>query len=194
MFLIAILAGFAKLARLILVVVALLHGQRHDAQQKPSDDEATGGLMCSHGAHCPSPVTGAPTGDRPSRGIALCARGVPGDWCPRSMGDHDTHRGELCPDDTVGASYGVVRADHAAARAGLAGHPPDPKRRERAREVPRARRLRWVLPGRRAIKIDAESGPLGIVAHVRFWRSQTLRSWRFCCLTPSSSLALGPVG
>lgn len=34
-FLAAMLAGFAKLARLILVVAALLHGQRHDAQQKP---------------------------------------------------------------------------------------------------------------------------------------------------------------
>jgi hypothetical protein len=35
-FLIAILAGFIKLARIILIVAALLHGQRHDAQHKPA--------------------------------------------------------------------------------------------------------------------------------------------------------------
>lgn len=34
-FLVAVLAGFTKLARMILIVAALLHGQRHDAQQKP---------------------------------------------------------------------------------------------------------------------------------------------------------------
>lgn len=34
-FLVATLAGFTKLARLILIVVALLHGQRHNAQQNP---------------------------------------------------------------------------------------------------------------------------------------------------------------
>jgi len=34
-FLVATLAGFAKLGRLLLVVAALLHGQRHDARGKP---------------------------------------------------------------------------------------------------------------------------------------------------------------
>jgi hypothetical protein len=61
-----------------------------------------------------------------AKGVALMSE--PMSWYLQSMGDADTHRGELQPDGTVSAVCGIQfrPIDLPLGGVSLRGHPPDP--------------------------------------------------------------------